>query len=99
MLGKIGGFFVDFGKKFLSAIPLLSNFISVKIAANDAPAIKEAVNQFRELCQYGLAFADLADEALADNKLTLEEMEAVAKKMKGLVDEAGDFVTSIKDAT
>lgn len=99
MFKKIGQFFADFGMKFLSAIPLLSNFIQVKIAADDLPAIQHALTQFQELCFKGQNFAGKAQAYISDERLSLEEMEELAKDLKGMIDEVGDFVDAIKNAT
>lgn len=99
MFKKIGQFFADFGMKFLSAIPLLSNFIQVKIAEDDLPAIQNALKQFQELCFAGQNFAGKGLAFTSDKRLSLEEMEELARDLKKMIDEVGDFVDAIKKAT
>lgn len=98
LMDKLKSLFGSVIEKFLAAIPLLNSFITVKVAENDLPAIREALANFGALCEKGKAFADKGDAMVADRKLELTEMEELIRDLVSLVDEAGDVVKNIREA-
>lgn len=78
-------------------IPTIAESIQTALAEEDADKARAHVHELREAAEAIVAFCDKADEALADDKLSLMEDAMLLLELQKVADEIEDVVTGVDE--